>query len=87
MGKAALLGCGFRVSAVKSACISFIFTGVNSNYKSIASGFVGLNTTGDVSVCLWCRRNIFKNIFCLLKLTVFLTWYISVASGLDDCNV
>lgn len=46
------MGCGFRVSAVRSACIPFIFTGVNSNYNSIASGFVGLNTTGDVSVCL-----------------------------------
>lgn len=56
MGKAALLGCGFRVSAVRSARIAFIFTEVNSNYNSIASGFVRLNTTGNVSVCLWCRR-------------------------------
>lgn len=52
MGRAALPGCGFGVSAVSSARIAFIFTGVNSNYNGIASGSVGLNTTGDVSVCL-----------------------------------
>lgn len=57
VGKAALLGCGFSVSAARSTPIAFLFTGVNSNCNSIASGFVGLNTTGDVSVCLRCGRN------------------------------
>lgn len=83
MGKAALLGCGFR--AVRSARIYFIFTGVNSNYNSIASGFVGLNTTGDVPVCLWFRRNI-KNIF-PVKPTDSVSYLVYFSGSLDDCNV
>lgn len=55
---------------------------MNSNYNSIASGFVGLNTTGDVSVCGVEETNV-KDI-CLVKLTdnvSYLVYFRGTESG------